>query len=127
MKQPLLVLAGASVGGAVGYFAFFWIVTQGFYGLILPGSLLGVGAFIAQNRSTKLAVVCGILGTALGFFTEWKFSPFIKDESLSYFLLHVHELKPVTLLMIGLGGVMGFWIPYRRNDQTEHRNPSPRS
>jgi hypothetical protein len=121
MKRTFLVLIGAVAGGAVGYFAFFWMATQGFYGLILPGGLLGLGAGIAQNRSTRLAVVCGLLATALGLFTEWRFSPFRKDDSLNYFLLHVHELNTVTLLMIAAGGAMGFWIPFRRNDKTEHR------
>ncbi|MBI5757255.1 MAG: hypothetical protein HZA46_01910 [Planctomycetales bacterium] len=121
MKRTFLVLAGAVVGGVLGYFAFFWMRRRGFYGLILPGGLLGLGAGVAQNRSTRLAVVCGLLATALGLFTEWQYAPFRKDDSLSYFLLHVHELEPVTLMMVAVGGVMGFWIPYRRNDKTENR------
>ena len=123
MKRTFLVLAGAALGGVLGYFAFFWMAAQNFYGLILPGGLLGLGAGVAQNRSTWLAVVCGLLATALGLFTEWRFSPFTKDDSLNYFLLHVHDLQPVTLLMVGAGGVMGFWIPYRRIDKSDH-NPS---
>jgi hypothetical protein len=121
MKHTLLVLAGAALGGVLGYFAFFWLRRQGYYGLILPGGLLGVGAAVAQNRSTRLAAVCGVLATALGLFTEWRYAPFRKDDGLSYFLLHIHELETVTLLMIAAGGAMGFWIPYRRNANTEPR------
>src|SRR5262249_44369444 len=61
MMQSLLVLAGAVAGGVLGYFAFFWVAAQGFYGLIIPGALLGLGAGIAKNRSVVLAVVCGLM------------------------------------------------------------------
>lgn len=114
MKHTLLPLGGALLGGLIGYFAFFWIARQGFYAMVLPGGLLGLGAGYAKNRSIAIAVVCGIAALVLGLFTEWQFAPFIKDGSLGYFLSHVHELKPITLLMIGLGGAIGFWVPFRR-------------
>ena len=47
-------------------------------------------------------------------YTEWKFAPFLKDESLSYFLFHIHEKAPIKLLMIAIGTGIGFWVPYRR-------------
>ncbi len=121
MKQTLLVLGGALAGGILGYFAFDWIARQGFYALMLPGALLGLGASLAKNRSVLLAAVCGVGAVALGLFTEWRFAPFIKDDSFGYFLLHAWELKPLTLVMIGLGGGIGFWMPYQR---IENANPS---
>jgi hypothetical protein len=114
MKDTLLVLAGAVAGGILGYFAFAWLYEQGFYGLVLPGGLLGFGAGIARNRSLWLAAVCGLLALMLGVLVEWHFAPFAKDESLGYFLQHLQDLKPVTLVMIALGGVLGFWVPFRR-------------
>jgi hypothetical protein len=114
MKQTLLVLLGAVVGGTLGFFAFFWIANQGFYAMILPGGLLGIGAGMGKNRSLLLAVGCGLAAVALGLFTEWRFDPFRDDDSLGYFLSHVLELKPITLLMIALGGLVGFWMPFRR-------------
>jgi hypothetical protein len=114
MKQIVLVLAGAIAGGVLGYFGFWWLVQQGLYGLMLPGALLGLGAGIAKNRSVILAVLCGLAAVGLGLFAEWSQFPFIKDDSLTYFLLHVHELKPVTLLMILAGGVIAFWVPFGR-------------
>jgi hypothetical protein len=114
MKQTLLVLGGALVGGILGYLAFFWIAAQGFYGLVLPGGLLGLGAGLGKPRTVWLAVACGLAATALGLVAEWRYAPFVKDDSLTYFLLHIHELKPITLLMIGLGGLVGFWVPYGR-------------
>ncbi len=114
MKQTLLVTLGAVVGGALGYFGFFWIAGQGFYAMVLPGGLLGIGAGLAKNRSLLLAIGCGLVALALGLFTEWRFRPFVKDDSLGYFLMHVWDLTPITLLMIVAGGFVGFWMPFRR-------------
>jgi hypothetical protein len=120
MKQNLLVLLGAVMGGVVGYFAFIWIAKQGFYGLILPGGLLGFGASLRWNRSTPLCVLCGILALALGFFSEWRFAPFIADASLGYFASHIHQLRPITLIMIAAGAFIGFWAPYRHRQIQLH-------
>lgn len=121
MKQTVLVLAGAVAGGVVGYLAFAWLYGYGFYGMVLPGGLLGIGAGLARNRSVLVAIVCGLLATGLGLYTEWHFRPWVRDESLGYFLAHIPELSPVTLLMIAAGGVIGFYIPYGRID----RRPQP--
>jgi hypothetical protein len=114
MKQALFVLGGAAMGGLLGYLAFAWLANQGFYGLILPGGLLGLGASLARNRSVLLAAVCGLLAVGLGLFAEWQVFPFAKDQSFGFFLAHVNALQPLTLLMIALGGLIGFWMPYRR-------------
>ena len=114
MKQALLTLGGAIAGGVLGYFAFFWLARQGFYALALPGGLLGLGAGLGKNRSVALAVLCGLAAVGLGLFTDWHFFPFAKDESLQFYLLHIHDLSPVTLLMIAAGGAIGFYVPFRR-------------
>lgn len=119
MNHIFRTIAGAVIGGVLGYFAFFWIADQGFYGLVLPGGLLGTGAGFGKPRSNWLAAGCGVAALALGLFTEWKFAPFVKNESLAYFLLHFYELKPITLLMIAAGGAAGFWIPFRRSEPRE--------
>jgi hypothetical protein len=105
----VLGLIGAAIGGTVGYFAFFWFASQGFYALILPPGLMGLAAgFCARGRSTVLALICGIAGLMLALFTEWKFAPFAADDSLAWFMTHLYQLKPVTLLMVGLGAVFSF-------------------
>jgi hypothetical protein len=121
MKNNLLALCGALVGGTLGYFAFFWIVAQGFYALALPGGLLGLGAGLVPNRSRSVAIVCGFLAIALGVYTEYHFRPFKADKSLSYFLSHLFDLQPLTLLMIAVGGLIGFWIPFRRQERGQPR------
>ena len=76
--------------------------------MILPGGLVGLGAGIIKNRSVLLAVVCGLLGTAPGFFTDWHLMPFREDPGLGFYLRHVSDLKPIVLLMIAVGGFLGF-------------------
>ncbi|MGE5194119.1 MAG: hypothetical protein ACM3U2_16610 [Deltaproteobacteria bacterium] len=117
MKSTLLAIVGAVVGGALGHIAFSWLVTKGFYGMILPGGLLGIGAGIGKVQSKWLALTFGLAALCLGLFTEWRYFPSPKDESLGHFLRHVTDRGTVTLLMIAAGGVLGFWVPYRRAEE----------
>jgi len=114
IKGNLPALAGAALGGTAGYFLFFWITRQGYYGLIIPGALLGIGAGLFKPDGKWVAVVCGIAAVILGLVCEWQFAPFIKDKSFSYFITHLHQLKPVTMIMIALGGLIGFWSARRK-------------
>ena len=107
----LLGIVGGIVGGAIGYFAFSLIASQGFYAIVLPGALLGLGCgFLSGITSNALGVVCGLVALLLGFFAEWRFAPFIVDDSFVYFITHVHNLKSITLIMIVAGGLFGFWF-----------------
>jgi hypothetical protein len=104
-----LGLLGAVVGAVAGYFAFFWIAGQGFYAIVLPPALLGLGAGLAaRRRSRMLACVSAGAGLALGLYIEWKFAPFVVDHSLGYFLTHLHALRPLTMLMIALGTILSY-------------------
>jgi hypothetical protein len=114
MKGNLLALAGAIVGGAVGFFGFGWLLGQGFYALVLPGGLLGIGAGWVVNRSISIAIICGAMATILGLIAEWHFRPFIADNSFGFYISHLTDLQPITLLMIALGSAIGFWVPFRR-------------
>jgi hypothetical protein len=122
MKQNLLSIAGAAIGGVLGYFAFFWVYSYGFYGMVLPGGLLGIGAGLGKSRSVWLAAGCGIAALMLGLVTEWRRETWVRDPSFTYFLMHVPQLNPITLLMIAAGAGLGFWVPYRR---VEDRRPAP--
>jgi hypothetical protein len=126
MKQVALVFGGAALGGLIGHFAFGWLVNQGFYGLVLPGGLVGLGAGYSSCRSRWPAVVCGVLAFALGLATEWRFFPFTADDSFTYFLAHLHQLKPITMLMLAAGTAIGFWVPFRRVEM-DHQSTAPTS
>jgi|KBSSwiStaDraftv2_1062776.scaffolds.fasta_scaffold1203479_2 hypothetical protein len=110
-------LLGAVLGGAAGYFATGWLARQGFYAMALPGASIGLGAgLLVTKRCPGVAIVCGILALALGVFTEWSNFPFVRnarlgsDPSLGYFLRHLGNLRPLTLILIGLGTVAGYWF-----------------
>ena len=110
MNKTLLALLGAVVGGMLGYFLFSWILTQGFYGLILPGGCLGLGASLVSQKSKLVPVVCAVAALGVGVFAEWKHFPFIADGSFGFFVTHLHQLKTVKLLMLVAGNVSGFLV-----------------
>jgi hypothetical protein len=107
------------MGGTLGYFGFRWLLSQGFYGIVLPGTLLGIGCgALSGRRSMGLGAVCAVAGLALGIFIEWSFFPFIRDRSLSFFLLNLHRLRALTLFLIALGGFFAFWFDIGREGGT---------
>jgi hypothetical protein len=104
-------LGGAILGGLLGYLAFRWLYSQGFYGLMLPGVLLGLGAGLAaRGTSQALGIVCGVAALALGTYAEWSVAPFRQDSSLWFFITHMHHLSGVKLLMLVLGAACGYWF-----------------
>ncbi len=127
MRKPVspatlaLGFTGAFVGAAVGYGTFFWASRQGFYAIVLPPALLGLGAGLpARRRSPVLATVAAVAGLLLGLFIEWKFAPFVVDGSLAYFVTHLHALRPLTLLMIVLGTVLSYRLALSFEARTQH-------
>jgi hypothetical protein len=134
----VLGLIGAVIGGALGYYIFMWIVDQGFYGLMIPGALLGLGcSLLSQHRSHVRGVICAAAACLLGLYSEWKFAPFRADASLGYFMSHVAELKPITQGMIVLGAFFAYWLgrdagfallpgAIRQGATSERQDPSAR-
>ena len=114
LQSNSLAIIGAIVGGLIGYFGFFWLATHGYYGLALPGGVLGLGASIFKSKSISIPIICGLAALALGLYAEWQFAPFVIDDSLGYFLAHLYQLRPVSLLMIVVGTAIGFWCPFRQ-------------
>ena len=116
LKNVALSLAGAALGGALGYLGFIWIARYGFYALVMPGALLGLGSgWLGGERSKVRAMVCVALALGLGLFSEWRAAPFIKDPGFGYFLANIPSLQPVTLLMIILGGAFAGWFGLGRS------------
>jgi hypothetical protein len=107
----LLSLVGAILGGVVGFYTVGWLSGQGFYGMIIPGALLGLGcSLFSPHTSMARGVFCAIAALSLSLFTEWWWYPFNADGSFSYFLNHVKDLPPVKFLMIGIGIAIAFWM-----------------
>src|ERR1700722_16525843 len=102
-------LVGAAIGAAVGSSAFFLLTRLGFYALILPGAVLGLGCgALSGGKSNALGVACGVLGLGAGVLTEGRFEPFIIDGSLGYFVKHLGDLETMTKISILAGGGFGF-------------------
>jgi hypothetical protein len=114
MKENILALAGAIVGGIIGILAFGWLLHRGFYAVALPGGLAGIGAGLTRNHSVWVAVICCVLAVSAGIVAEGVNRPFIADDSFGYFIKHIFEIESTGMVMIVLGGIIGFWIPFRR-------------
>ena len=122
MVRNALAICGALLGGVVGYFGFLMLLDYGFYALALPGGLVGLVGGIVQTRSRVVPAVCALLAIAAGILTEHRNAPFVADGGLGYFLRHTTDLGPLTVVQIGAGGLIGFWVPFRR----KIRNPADR-
>lgn len=104
-------LVGAVVGAAAGYLIFGWCSQQGFYAIILPPALSGLACgALARQHSVALGIICVIVGLAASIVGEWRYLPFVKDGSFSYFLSHLHELRPITMILVGVGCGFGFYL-----------------
>jgi hypothetical protein len=114
MKNTILLFVGAVLGGVVGYFGCRWFWNHGYYAMVLPGGLIGVGAGMGKSKSIWPAILCCVAAILLGLFTEWTIRPFAADEGFGYFVSHVSDLQLPTLLMIAAGAFVGFWVPFRR-------------
>jgi hypothetical protein len=124
MKDNLLAIVGAIVGGAIGFKLFGWLLDQGLYGLVLPGGLLGIGAGFVKNRSIFVAIACGVAALVLSFAAEGYYHPFVADQSFGFFVSHLLDLQPATFLMIALGTWIGFWVPFRRLERKPKKESS---
>jgi mannitol-specific phosphotransferase system IIBC component len=124
-QRDLQVLLCAVAGGVIGHFAFVWLISQGFYAMILPGGLIGLAAGIPKYGKLYLAILCAVMALVVSLYSEWRVFPFIADESFSYFLKHVTDLKPMTWLMIAVGTGMAFWVPFRRSQEATRTVDAP--
>jgi hypothetical protein len=117
----LLGVVGAIAGGVAGFYTFKWLYHQGFYGMMIPGALLGLGAgLLARHRSLARGVACAIAALALALYTHWAVAS--TAPTFTDFLAQVKDLQPVMLLMIGLGTGIAFWLG---KDAGYSRIPAP--
>jgi hypothetical protein len=109
-------LVGAIAGAVAGFFAFQWMASQGFYAMVLPGALMGLGCGYASGRQSKLlGGLCAISAIPVGLLCEALVMPFVADKSLGFFFSHLGELSTVTWLMIGAGAIMSYWFGVGRD------------
>ena len=104
-------LLGALLGGAIGTLAYWLLLRQGILLLAIVGGCLGVlGGLWALRRSRAWGIGLAVAGTLLTIGVEWHFRPFVADESLGYFLTHLHDLTGRTLLSIAFAAFFGYYF-----------------
>lgn len=112
-SRPHYVMAALGIfGGAVlGCLAFHFAIMAGFYAMVAPGALVGLGCG-AQSKaiSNALGIAAAGVGLALGLLLEWHYFPFRKDDSLAYFLQNLGDLKTGTWVMILAGSGLAFFL-----------------
>jgi hypothetical protein len=107
----VLGLVGAVAGGVLGYYIFLWLIDQGFYGLMIPGALLGLGCGLLSGHASQVrGVLCGIAAVFLGMFSEWHFKWFADDPSFGYLVTHFHQKATLTIVMLVLGAFFAYWL-----------------
>lgn len=114
MARSTLAIACGIIGSVVGYLGFVFLLERGFYAIVLPGGLCGLAAGIVKTRTVIVACVSATIALVAGLIAEHRFAPFVADTSLGYFFRHTLSLNTTALVLIGLGGLIGFWVPFRR-------------
>ena len=84
---------------------------------------MGLGASISRSRSILIPIACGILALVAGVLTEWIARPFVNDRTFVDFLAHLGDRQPLTFIMIGVGTIVGFWIPFQRTREKSAPRP----
>ncbi len=121
MKQTLIAIVGAAAGGALGLFLVPQIMNLGLYPAVWPGGFLALGACLGKLPNRWMAIIFGVAALTLGIYSEWKAFPFLADDSFGYFVRHIYEVMPIHLILICLGGAIGFWAPFQRAGSTSLR------
>lgn len=118
-------LVGSVIGGLLGYFLVDWLRRQGFYTIVLPGALAGLGCgFFSLTHSKARGVLCALEAAAFGLVTEWLVMYGPKEKTLDNFLgfLAQFQNEPwVTIVMLALGVFLGFWWGRETTNPWRHR------
>lgn len=120
-------LVAGVLGGLAGYLLVAYLMrTQGLWVPILPGALAGLACGQASpvvSRRRGIVLAFGVLGLVIG--TQWQLfnPPFEFDGTLRDYLMHLHQLPALTLVLMGVNVVLGYWwgreqgIAFGRNRQ----------
>lgn len=125
MKENLIAIAGAIVGGVLGSLAFGFFLDRGFYAFAVPGGLAGIGAGVSKNHARWVPFVYAIIALVAGVVAEGVYRPFVADDSFVYFLKHIFEIESIGMVMIVLGTIIGFWVPFRRCEPAPKKAQTP--
>lgn len=111
MSESLRRSIGAAAGGAVGTLAYWLLLQRDYHVLAVVGTgvALGVSA-LARTRHLAWGVATGVLAVLASVLVEWWFRPFTADDSISYFVSHLHALPANSLVSLAAVAVLGVYF-----------------
>jgi L-aminopeptidase/D-esterase-like protein len=96
---------GGAVGGGLGYLAFRWMLTQGYYALVLPGALIGMGAGLGSGRRMlSLGLLSAVGALVVGVVADWNSLIAPAPTFLGHVatLLDANRRTPAILILVGV-------------------------
>jgi hypothetical protein len=114
MSRHVLAVCWACLGGAVGYVGFWLLLARGIYAVVLPGALVGLAAGIVRTPSPLVAVVCSLVAIVAGLWDRAPGGAVCCGPQLGLLSASLLDLQPLTQGSIAVGGLIGFWVPFRR-------------
>ena len=111
MSESIRRSIGAAAGAAVGTLAYWFLLQRDYHVLAAVGTgvALGVSA-MARTRHLAWGVATGAFAVLASVLVEWRFRPFTADESLSYFLSHLHALPYNSLVSLAVVAALGVYF-----------------
>src|SRR5690242_8077594 len=108
IASNVLGAVGAAIGAILGYYTFSWIYHHGFYGMMIPGTMLGLGCgALARHHSAIRGAACAAGGLALGLFTEWSVA-YGGRLGVGEFLSEISKPDLIAILMIAAGSYFAY-------------------
>jgi hypothetical protein len=100
-------ITGIVAGAGSGLLIFKWLLSQGFYGLAIPGAMLGIGFSMAvRRRHWSLAISSAALAFFWGLYCQW--SAFDRRADLSEFVSNLPQMSLWTWAMLLVGSAVAF-------------------
>ncbi len=118
-------LIGSILGGLLGYFAVDWLRQQGFYTIVLPGALAGLGCGVFSWTHSRIrGVIVAVEAAAFGLVSEWLLMYGPREKTLDNFLGFLGQFNKeplITPIMLGIGVFLGFWWGREATFPWKHR------
>ncbi len=106
-------LVAGVAGGIGGYLLVAYLIrSNNIWVPILPGAFAGLACGqLSSVYSRRRGVVMAVIVSILIVYAQWKLfnPPFEFDGSLGDYVLHLYQLPPLTLLVMAVNVVIGYW------------------
>jgi hypothetical protein len=118
MPDPARRTLGAVIGGSAGVVAYSFTLQNGIHLLAVVGAGLALGAgWLARRRSIAWGAIVAFSAVLLSILVEWLFRPFVVDPSFSYFIGHLPNLPPNSVISLFVVAGLGVYFGRGRNQK----------